>query len=167
MADVTVSFVTPSKGGEKTVILLDDEMNLDSSGNIKKVFKYGETAFFRAYAPLAGNIRAVSSDGAVTEHGLGVALHKNELIPFTSTQEAETKFPIRDLDSASWLGNSLGEVKKGGAYSVHCELMPDGAGANGVGLLELSYSSGFKRFGITLTKKSREEYPVLVYVFQE
>ncbi|QAR34100.1 hypothetical protein EP073_12005 [Geovibrio thiophilus] len=167
MAEVTVSFVTPARGGEKTVIELDDEMNLDSSGSAKKFFRYGETAYFRVYSPLPASVRAVSSDGVVTEHGLGTAAPDVEFIPFTESNEAGTKYPVRDIVSAVWLGKSLGNVKKSGAYSVSCEIVPDAAGESGVGLLELSYSSGFKRFGITLPKKSRAEYPVLIYVFQE
>ncbi len=167
MAEVTVSFVTPAKSGEKTVIELDEDMNLDSSGSAKKFFRYGETAYFRAYSPLPASLKAVSSDGSITEHGLGTATISGEFIPFTESAEAGAKYPVREIVSSVWLGRSLGNVKKSGAYSVSCEIEPDAAGESGVGLLELTYSSGFKRFGITLPKKSRPECPVLIYVFQE
>lgn len=167
MAEVTVSFVTPSAGSEKAVIELDEEMNLDLSGSAKKVFRYGETAYFRVYSPVPASVRAVSSDGTVTEQGIGTATIKGEYIPFTDSAEGNTKYPAREIVSSQWLGKSLGEMKKNSAYSVSCGVQPDAAGESGVGLLELSYTADFKRFGITLPKKNKAEYPVLIYVFQE
>jgi hypothetical protein len=167
MAEVTVSFVTPSKGNEKIVIELDEDMNRDSSGSVKKVFRYGETAYFRAYSSTPDKLKAVSSDGSITEHGLGTATRESEFISFINSNEAETSIPIRSLVSSQWLGNSLGKVNRVGAYGISSEKEPQAEGTNGVALLEVAYTAEYKKFGITLPKRSRDEYPVLIYVYTE
>lgn len=167
MAEVTVSFVTPSKGNEKIAIELDEAMNRDAAGSVKRVFRYGETAYFRAYAAAPDRLRAVASDGTLTEHGLGMATKEGEFVSFINSAESETALPVRSLVSAVWRGNSLGEVTKNGAFSIICEKEPQAEGANGVALLEAAYTSEYKRFGITLPKRGQDEYPVLIYVFSE
>jgi hypothetical protein len=163
MAEVTISFITPSMDGEKIKIELDAEAN----GDGKKVFRYGETAYFRAYGSTTGNLRAVTSDGVITSSGSGTATVSAEFLSFVSSNEAETKFPVKALVSAKWLGNSLGAVTKAGTYSMRSEKGPDAEGENGIGICEVSYTTGYKRFGITLSKRTRDEYPVLIYVYPE
>jgi hypothetical protein len=60
------------------------------------------------------------------------------------------------------MGNTLGAVTRKSAFSVQCATEPKPSqGQFGAALV--SYRSSYALFGIALTQKDKETYPVVVY----
>jgi len=66
--------------------------------------------------------------------------------------------------SYKWLGNNLGRIQKTGLFTLKVEKTPDPAGDNGIGLARVCYNTQFYRYAISVSQKSYDEYPVIVYV---
>lgn len=164
MAKVTVSFVT--RDDEKTLkIESDKERNRDYTGSVKTKFRYGDTAYFRVYSPEPDRIITAATDGTVSDMGI-FSESVVEYVSFITENSAETEKPVKNLTDSGWLGTSLGEVSLKDAFSVHTEETPVPADGK-IGLAKINYQSPYRLFGLTLSKKDMDEYPVMVYVGAE
>lgn len=161
MTKTTISFVTKADSTD-IIIISDEDRNIDSLGNKKTSFTYGETAYFRIYADDPDSIYVTSTDGTVTAHGIFTEDVTDETVSFLTENTSETEKPIIGLTSYTWLGKELGSVERDGLFTLKCTETP--APAEGkIACASVSYRSVYKLWGLTLSKKSRESYPVSVY----
>ncbi|MBF0517278.1 MAG: hypothetical protein HQK97_09210 [Nitrospirae bacterium] len=135
-----------------------DDKNVDESGNKKSCFKYGEKYYFRIYktSGIAGYNFTVS-DGTITSEGSGKSIDKSEDLEFKKTDTANTSFPITSITSMTWMGTSLGAVKKSGDEEIQTE-------TSGVAVGTLKYTSTYDLWSISVATRDADTYKVMVYV---
>ncbi|MCD8552335.1 hypothetical protein [Seleniivibrio sp.] len=161
MTDATISFVTSSKGS-KILITQDADRNIDEYGKTKTSFAYGETAYFRVYAEHPDKLAVFASDGTLTPMGICTEDVEDETVVFLDSSSADTDKPVTSVSSYEWMGGSLGAVTRKGTYSVQCEVEPKPSqGLFSAALI--GYRTAYALYGITLTTKDRDSYPVIVY----
>lgn len=162
MAKVTVSFVT-EEDDKQISIESDQERNKDYTGKTKTKFRYGDTAYFRVYSHEPDTIQAISTDGDISDLGLFSDIITGEITTFISESSAATGKPIKNIYGYEWLGNSLGSITMIDPYSVRSSEAPSVADDN-IAMASISYQTSYRLFGLTLSKKDMDEYPVIVYV---
>jgi len=158
MAKVTLSFVTEDTS--KISIENDTDRNRDYKGNVKKKFRYGDSAYFRVYCHEPERITLASTDGEVSEHGI-FSDTVTETLTFITEQYAETDKPVIKVQNVRWLGNSLGEVIRNEAYQLKTSERPD---SRKIAAVNVSYLSRYKLYSITLSGRELDEYPVAIFV---
>jgi len=159
MAKVTISFVTDTD--ESAVkIESDTERNSGTNGKVKTKFRYGDTAFFRVYAPEPEKLSAAATDGTISDLGIFSDNH-TESVLFASEDTAELERPAKKLTAYSWLGNSLDEISLRDPFTIRCGNNPK---TDGPAMSLVTYSSVYRLYGLTLSGRDFDEYPVAVYV---
>lgn len=161
MTKATISFVT-QETDSSIKIALDNERNLDSQGGVKSSFLFGDTAYFRVYSDTPDGVFAVSTDGTVTSMGAFTEDVTDEIVTFITKNTTEPDKPVSSISSYTWLGKSLGAVTLDGAYSLRCADVPKPSEGQ-IASAAVSYRSVYRLFGLTLSKKNRDVYPVTVY----
>lgn len=161
MTNATISFVT-STGGAKIIIAADSERNTDSAGREKTSFTYGETAYFRIYAENPDRLAVFATDGSLTSHGIFTEEVADENVSFIEESAAPSGKPVLTLNSFAWLGRELGAITRRSPYSVTCSETPKPSEGK-IGTALISYRTAYALFGLKLTAKNRDTYPVLVY----
>ena len=149
---INIKFVTEEvAAGEALVVELDAEMNED-----KFEFLYGEKAYFRVYTfPEDMELTITPSDGTITEEGSGES-EEEEDIAFINVSEASCPKPVSAITASKWLGTSLGAVSAAGTVI--------NASSEGVAVLKLNYTAQFRRYALSLSEKTEDEYTVVVYI---
>jgi hypothetical protein len=140
---------------------LNDDLNLDSEGNAKSQFDFGEAIHIRCFIkPVDLEVNpAEITDGSVTgPAGGGTMTIENEAVTFQNSDTANTSKPITGGFSYSWLGKSLGSlvVQEDGSLK---------SSQVGTAVAKVSYSSTFQN--ITASVPPRNDpipYPVIVSV---
>jgi hypothetical protein len=161
MTEATISFVS-AKAGAKLLLKQDEERNTDAYGKTKTSFAYGETAFFRVYAEYPDRISVFTSDGILTPMGIFTEDVADETCIFLDGTSCDTQKPVATLTGFEWMGSSLGTVTRKNAFSIQCATEPNPSqGLLGAALV--SYRSAYALFGITLSHKEKDTYPVVVY----
>jgi len=146
----TAASVVSTTDADRIVLELDSERNAD-----KSEFNYGEKALVRAFSwPVDLVYGMASSDGEVTSEGNGTET-LTEVLSFANTNEAALSKPCVQILSTEWLGSDLGNVTTVSSTTVR-------ASRSGVGILEISYVASFRRFGVMLPARDRDDYPVLL-----
>lgn len=158
MSSLTITFSKTGAGIENIVIEPDEEKN-----DGKSSFLYGEKAYFKVFADPDLELILKSTDGTLTDEGQGQEQVEEE-ITFLERAEQNTRKPCLSLTSYDWLGNSLASITKTGLFLIKCELTPEPAGDNGIGLARLKYNTQFKRYGIKVLEKPYDEYSVIVNI---
>ncbi len=161
MTKATISFVT-QETDSNIKIYLDEDRNLDSQGNAKSSFLFGDTAYFRVYSDKPDGIFAVSTDGTVASMGTYTEDVSEEIVTFITKNSAEPDKPVSSISAYTWLGKSLGALTRDGAYSIRCADTPKPAEGQ-IASASVSYRTSYRLFGLTLGKKNRDTYPVTVY----
>jgi len=162
VAKVTVSFVT---GGNDAGLSIetDSERNRDYTGAVKSKFRYGDTAYFRVYTHEPEAVSVCATDGTITDMGIFADVVAGETISFITQDTAETEKPVKSVSQSIWLGKSLGTISVKDPYNVKCSEYP--VPADGIiAAASIDYQSAYRLYGLTLTKKDADEYPVVVYV---
>lgn len=155
-SSMTVTFVTESSDSATIVVELDGEKIEEVYGEDKTQFLYGEKAYFKIYKyPSDLSIAITQSDGTIASEGSGTS-DESENITFTNSKTGSTSKPVKSVTGSEWLGNSLGAVSVVGEDVT--------ANTKGVGILALDYTASFTRHSLTVSGKSEDEYPVLVYI---
>lgn len=162
MAKVTVSFVTEDDSS-KLSIESDPDRNTDYTGRVKSKFRYGDTAYFRIYSQEPEKLEVYASDGTLSDLGIFTGEVSSEILQFISEQAVNTDKPVKGINSFKWLGQSLGDVSIQDPYTLKAAEAPAPAGGV-IALANVSYKTAYRLYGINLSRKSEEEYPVLVYV---
>ena len=130
---------------------MDDEKNQG-----KTCFLYGEKIYFRVFTnPKDMNIRLESSDGSISNEGIGYFEYEED-IQFPNVNEANTQYPIDSIVSQDWLGNSLGSISISNTAIRTSE--------TGVAILKLRYRVSYRSYAVTVGPRDYDEYPVLVYI---
>lgn len=161
-ASTTVTFSTSSSSDNITVET-DGTLNVDSSGNTKSTFSYGESAYFRVYAADLNSLAVSSTSGTITDHGIQQSTRDAEDIQFVDSQTNDYNFPILGVASFSWYGRDLGAVTKSGSSQIQCETAPDAS--NGIiGLASVAVTAQYRLFSITVPVRTDSEFPVLIDV---
>ncbi len=164
-ASKTVSFKSScTSSGESIIVEADKDLNVDSSGDEKSSFTFGDNYYFRVYktAGISGYKTAVS-DGTLTTVGTQQSVTQEETIKFENTNTAEVSYPINSINSITWWGTSPGTIKKSGDMEVSSE-------SEGVAVGRLSYESTYDSYSISISQpanydsESDEGYEVLIYV---
>lgn len=147
---ITITFVsTPDEPA--LVLELDSDMNEEATE-----FDYNTTAYFLAYSdPSDMTLTMTPSDGSISSQGNGES-EEEEFLSFVNTNEATLSKPCLSVTSTEWLGTSLGAVSVDGTKVTVSQ--------EGVGVLKINYTSAFRRYGLYLSTKDEENYPVVVYV---
>lgn len=161
MTEATISFIS-AKTGAKLLVKQDAERNTDAYGKTKTSFAYGETAYFRVYAEHPDRISVFTSDGTLTPIGIFTEDVTDETCVFLDSLFCDTQKPVTSVSGYEWMGSSLGAVTRKSAFSVQCETEPKPSqGVFGAALV--SYRSAYALFGIALSHKDKDTYPVVVY----
>jgi len=130
---------------------MDDEKNQG-----KTCFLYGEKIYFRVFTnPKDMNIRLESSDGSISNEGIGYFEYEED-VQFPNVNEANVQYPIDSVISQDWLGNSLGSISISNT-TIRTE-------ETGVAILKFRYYVSYRSYAITIGPKDYDEYPVLVYI---
>jgi hypothetical protein len=95
------------------------------------------------------------SDGTITEEGSGES-EEEEDIAFINVSEASCSKPVSAITASKWLGTSLGAVSAAGTVI--------NASSEGVAVLKLNYTAQFRRYALSLSEKTEDEYTVVVYI---
>ncbi|ADD69003.1 hypothetical protein Dacet_2241 [Denitrovibrio acetiphilus DSM 12809] len=163
MAKVTISFVTDTDDS-KTTIESDPDRNKDYTGSTKTRFRYGDTAYFRIYSHEPDKLAVSTTDGELADLGIYAGSVADEILTFITDQTAETEKPVRSVTAYEWLGNSLGKITMQDSYTLFAEKAPS---ADNIAAVNISYTTSYRLYSITLSKRAFDEYPVMVYVRSE
>ena len=149
---VTIQFVAITAGAD-LILQLDSEANDE-----KTSFNYGEKAHFQAFShPTTMVLSLTPTDGVISNEGSGTSDEEDEIVTFVDPDEGNVSKPVHSITSYSWLGTSLGSVSSDGTTKIKTS-------QKGTGVLKITYKSNFRRYGLVLSTKDEESYPVIVVV---
>ena len=148
---VTIEFVAVTVAAE-LILQLDSVMNDE-----KTSFEYGEKAYFQAFSyPVSMVLALTPTDGVISNEGSGTSDEEDEIVTFVDSDEESVSKPVLSITSYNWLGTSLGSVASDGTKII--------TSVKGTGVLKITYTSNFRRYGLVLPTKDEESYPVIVVV---
>lgn len=151
---LTISFISTAQDAynDKSV-----DVEFDSTMNDGKTqFLYGEKAYYKIFTyPSSATITQVVSDGAVTEENSGYNTVV-EQVNFANSNEGALGYPVYDIVSTNWLGTDLGSISTKGRTAI--------SALSGVGVLNITYRTFFRRYAISIPTKSELAYNILVYI---
>ena len=136
-------------------IELDDILNEG-----RTCFLYGEKVYFRVSYSANLSISVTPSDGNVFLESTDTVSSETEKITFVDSEEATTSKRILNIVDYKWFGKSLGGILKVGDNTV-------GASSSGIAIAELTYTTIYDVYSVSLQTRSEEEYPVLIVVIGE
>lgn len=161
MAKITVSFVT-NQDDKSLKIESDSERNKDYAGSLKTKFLYGDTAYFRVYSAAPDKLAVCATDGEISDLGFFYETTA-EIVTFITEQTAATEKPVAKLVSCQWLGNSLGDISLKDSFTISAEAAPDPL-AGSIAMASVAYQTVYRLYGIKLSDRDMDEYPITVYV---
>ncbi|MBF0520957.1 MAG: hypothetical protein HQK92_14695 [Nitrospirae bacterium] len=164
-ATKTVTFKSScTSTGESIIVKADEDLNVDSSGNSKSSFAFGDKYYFRVFKTSGiSGYKITKSDGTVTPNGTGKTVTITESIKFEKSDTAKTSCPITSVNSITWQGTDLGTIKKSASREVTSEV-------SGVAVGQLCYESSYDSYYITVQQPSNYDkeqnagYEVLIFV---
>jgi len=138
---------------------MDTEQNGDATE-----FPYGTTAYFRVArqpADLAVDVRTSSDAIGARLSGPNAASDEiTETVTFNRDDEATVSYPIAEIQTYEWMGNSLGAVTATGGTGIKAAIDDE------VGELSITYTYNYNRYGLMVPDKSpqneEDAWPVLV-----
>ena len=154
-ANISVEFKLScaGAGADKGITVeADDTLNGDC-------IRYGDLFYFKVYSwGLPKGYRMVTSDtSAVPVSGGMKSESKEESITFANEDTASTSYPIDSMISTVWHGNSLGVLSRVGMTQVK-------AASVGVAAATFSYTTSYTSYSFTISPKTSETYPVIVFI---
>ncbi len=160
MAEVTKSSITVTfkalcvaEPGHGITAELDAERNEG-----KSCFTYGEKVYFRVYTyPQDMRITLTPSDGSINAEGSSTETIEDEILTFADTKEASTHRYIKAITSYDWFGTSLGQITCIGGSTIV-------AAKEGCAVLQLTYTSFYRVYSITVPPRDYETYLVLILI---
>ena len=150
---ITITFISTTDDSDLVLVLeLDDEKNESATQ-----FDYNTIAYFRAYTyPSDMKLDMSPTDGIISSQESGTSDDEEEFISFVDTNEAVLSKPCLTVVSTDWLGRSLGAISVDGTKVTSSK--------EGTGVLKIKYKSRFRRYGLYLTTRDEDTYPVIIYV---
>lgn len=155
---LTVTFVTDVITDDSgTPINASIQVALDSvRNNDRTQFLYGSKAYFKVYsAPSDMSLQLIASDGTITEEGSGTE-DIDDVVTFGNSDNGSVTYPVQSIVASEWLGKSLGAVHGEGNRVVSVN--------SGVGILDVTYRTPFRRYAISVPTKDVDEYAVAIYI---
>ncbi|MBV6340172.1 hypothetical protein [Candidatus Magnetobacterium casense] len=153
---VSVEFkISCSNTGDDKSIKVEADSALNGS-----CLRYGDLFHFKIYAwGLPKGYSITMSDVTITAaYGGHKSEDKEESLTFANVDEANVGYPVDLLGATTWYGNSLGLtptlLKK---TTVKYPKVGVAAGT-------LKYTTSYDAYSFTVTPKTSETYPVIVFV---
>lgn len=151
---LTITFVTSAEQaaqGGSVSVELDSVYN-----NSKTQFLYGEKCYYKIFTyPILATLSQISSAGVITNENSGYTTVTEQIV-FSNSNTSSVSYPVNNIVSSNWLGRNLGSVSASGTVITSSQ--------SGVGVLEITYRTYYRRYAISVPTKSNASYKVLVYI---